>query len=235
MGELVEVLVDVVERPRFEDALEVERLVRDEVAKRHADARKRCFVKRDQPVPERHHEQRLREVEHLVVERVAGEHQADPLPGKHYRRERHEEPGAKRQELGLVRRQQVTDRLLDRWYQIESGLRFHSRSPVFQGCRQVRSASPTPAPNAVFAGPAMRQVVSCMFISDASVSRERLLSTKSCSTMPTSSSARACRWRAAMRAEPLSFSATAVALCSSEGSSTSRSSWSIAACSLRPL
>ena len=101
-----------------------------------------------------------------------------------------------------MRRQQVPDRLLNGWYQIESGLRFHGRSPAFQGCRQVRSASPTPALNAVFAGPAMRQVVSCMFISDASVSRERLLSTNSCSTMPTSSSARACRWRAAMRGGP---------------------------------
>src|SRR5262249_30906869 len=50
---LVEMLVDVVERPRLKNALEVIRLVGDQVAERDAYTRDRTLVERDQAVPKR--------------------------------------------------------------------------------------------------------------------------------------------------------------------------------------
>ena len=130
--ELVEVLIDIVERARFKDALKVERLVGDQVAERDADAGQWRFVERDETVSEGDEQKCLRKIEELVVQRVAREHHSDPLPGENDGRERHEEPRAKRQELRLMRCQQVPNRLLNRGYQVESGLRFHDRSPRFR-------------------------------------------------------------------------------------------------------
>ena len=88
VGQLVEVAVDVVERTRLQHALEVERLVRDQVAERHAEARNRRLVERDHRVAERHEQQQLGELEHLVAQAVVGEHHPHALPADDDGRER---------------------------------------------------------------------------------------------------------------------------------------------------
>ncbi len=60
-----------------------------------------------------------------------------------------------------------------------------------------------------------------MFMTAASVSRARLLSTRSCSTIAVRNCTRACFCRVSMSTAPLILSRTAVALCSLDGSITS--------------
>jgi len=105
---------------------------------------------------------------------------------------------------------------------------------------KLLSASPTPAPNAVFAGPAMRQgCVSCMFIIDASVSpADVVLSTPLADVFHDGRQ----RFRSACRSERAAMSAEApeltspqrtpgpvspCALASSLKDRGSKSSWSI--------
>ena len=68
-----------------------------------------------------------------------------------------------------------------------------------------------------------RHVTSCMFIAAVSVSRARLLSTRSCSTTPASSCVRAWRCRSADQDGTADLVEHAVALCSFDGSITARS------------
>ena len=57
------------------------------------------------------------------------------------------------------------------------------RSEIPYGCRHVRSASPAPATKALLAARPSRQVVNCMLIVVASVSRSRLVRARSCSSV----------------------------------------------------
>ena len=117
-------LVDVVERPGLEDGLKVERLVGDQVAERHPDARQRRLVERDQRVAERDDEQQLGELEHRIAQPVSREHHLDAVPRDDDRGEREEQAMSEAEELRLVRQQQSRDCLLDRRKQIE----FHEQS-----------------------------------------------------------------------------------------------------------
>ena len=96
-------------------------------------------------------------------------------------------------------------------------------SRLSYGCRQVRSASPVPATNASFAAApvAPRARAACSW------PRSRCRGPACCRPAaarrtPASSWPRACRCRAPMRTAPLILSSTAVVLCSSDGSMTSR-------------
>ena len=119
-------LVDVVERPGLEHGLKVERLVGDQVAERHPDARQRGFVERDERVAERHDQQQLGKLEHRVAQALTREHHLDAVPRQDDRRQRQKQPMAEAQELRLVRQQQARDRLLNRRNQIE----VHEDSPA---------------------------------------------------------------------------------------------------------
>src|SRR5688500_10405945 len=105
--------VDVVERTGLEHALEVERLVGDQITERHTDTRQPRLVERDERVAERYEEQELGEAEYLLAEPVVREHHPDALPADADRRARQEERVTEPEELRLVHRQQVRDRLLD--------------------------------------------------------------------------------------------------------------------------
>src|SRR5688572_2164611 len=106
-------LVDVVERPRLEHGLKVERLVGDEIAERHPDSGQRRLVERDERVAQRNDKKPLRELEHRIAEAVSREHHLDAVPGEDDRGERQKQAMAEAKELWLIRQQQARDRLLN--------------------------------------------------------------------------------------------------------------------------
>ena len=104
VAELIEVTVEVVESARLENALEVMRLVADEIAEGHANAGQRTLVEGDERITERDEQQQLGEVEHLLAHTVAREHHLDALPRNDNRRQGHEETVAEAEEFRLMSR-----------------------------------------------------------------------------------------------------------------------------------
>ena len=111
--ELIEMIEHQLEGSRVEDVGEVVGLVGDQVAERDADAGDRRLVERDQRVAERDEQQQLGEAEQLVPEALLTQHHPDAVPRDQNRGEREEQRVAEAQELRLVGRQQLGDRLLD--------------------------------------------------------------------------------------------------------------------------
>src|SRR4029079_545702 len=85
--ELVQMSIYVVERSSFQDALQMKRLVRDQVAERHPEAWNWRLVEGDHGIPEGPEQEQLGKLEHLLTESIARKHHPQSLPADRDRRQ----------------------------------------------------------------------------------------------------------------------------------------------------